>query len=119
MRCPRGRREADIAIATDAAALPGIVGITPTAGLFSADESRTRITILAPTLTLADAATAILANGAPSRPWPADTRLAAPPTPVGNPGRPVFWTSHGTRRSPQPSTTSSAAVRQSNRSIAL
>ena len=85
--------EADIAIATDAAgcvpaALQGIMGIKPTVGLISTDgvgpalESGDGVAILAATLKLADAATAVLAAGAPARPWPADVRLAAPPVPV-------------------------------------
>ncbi|ABM14829.1 allophanate hydrolase [Mycolicibacterium vanbaalenii] len=85
--------EADIAIAPDAtgcipAALQGIVAIKPTVGVISTDgavpasESYDCITILAATLNLADTAMAVLAAGAPARPWPTDVKLAAPPVPV-------------------------------------
>lgn len=87
--------EVDIAIATDAAcsgvvpaAWQGIVGITPTRGVVSADgvaparESTDRIMLFASTVPLADRAMGVLAAGAPARPWPADVKLAAPPTPV-------------------------------------
>lgn len=85
--------EADIAIAPDAtgcipAALQGIAAIKPTVGVISTDgvvpasESYDCITILAATLNLADTAMAVLAAGAPARPWPTDVKLAAPPVPV-------------------------------------
>src|SRR5690606_19334408 len=81
--------EADLAIAPDAtgcipAALQGIVAIKPTVGVISTDgvvpasESYDCITILAATLRLADTAMAVLAAGAPARPWPTDVKLAAP-----------------------------------------
>lgn len=87
--------EVDIAIATDTAgsgrvpaALQGIVGIKPTLGVIStagvvpACESYDCITIFASTVTLADRAMGVLAAGAPGRRWPAEVKLAAPPTPV-------------------------------------
>ncbi|OAN38736.1 allophanate hydrolase [Mycolicibacterium iranicum] len=87
--------EADIAIATDTAgsgrvpaALQGIVGIKPTPGVIStagvvpACESYDCVTVFASTLALADRAMSVLAAGAPARRWPADAKLAAPPTPV-------------------------------------
>lgn len=87
--------EADIAVATDTAGsgrvpagLQGIVEIKPTRGLISLDgvvpacESYDCITIFASSLLLADTAMAALAAWAPNRSWPADTTLAAPPTPV-------------------------------------
>ncbi len=87
--------EADIAIATDTAgsgrvpaALQGIVGIKPTPGVISthgvvpACESYDCVTVFASTLALADRAMGVLAAGAPDRRWPADVKLAAPPTPV-------------------------------------
>jgi allophanate hydrolase len=87
--------EADIAIGTDTAgsgripaALQAIVGIKPTVGVISTDgvvpacESYDCVTIFAPDLARANAAMAVLAAGAPARPWPADIRLAAPPEPV-------------------------------------
>ncbi len=87
--------DADLAIATDTAgsgrvpaALQGIVGIKPTLGVISTEgvvpacESYDCITIFASTLALANRAMAVLAAGAPARPWPADVRLAAPPAPV-------------------------------------
>ncbi|VEG56800.1 allophanate hydrolase [Mycolicibacterium aurum] len=87
--------EADIAIATDTVgsgpvpeAPEGIAGIRPTLGVIGADagaparESPDSIVLVATTLSLADRAVAVAAAGAPSRPWPADVRLAAPPRPV-------------------------------------
>ena len=87
--------EADIAIGTDTAGsgrvpagLQGIVGIKPTIGVVSTEgvlpacESYDCVTIFAPDLSLANRAMTALAAGAPDRPWPADTRLAAPPQPV-------------------------------------
>ena len=87
--------EADIAVATDTAGsgrvpagLQGIVEIKPTRGLISLDgvvpacESYDCITIFASSLLLADTAMAALAAWAPNRSWPADTTLAAPPTPI-------------------------------------
>ncbi len=89
------RGEADIAIGTDTAgsgrvpaAFAGIVGIKPTvgviatAGVVPACRSYDCVTILAADLELADRAMRALAAGAPRRPWPSDTRLAAPPEPV-------------------------------------
>ncbi|MGA5464980.1 allophanate hydrolase [Mycobacterium sp. NPDC050041] len=83
---------ADIAIATDSgripAALQGIVAITPTIGVISAEgvapggESRDRVSLFAPGVELANRAMAVVAAGACDRRWPADTRLAAPPNPV-------------------------------------
>ncbi len=77
--------DADIAIVTTA--VQGAVGITPTVGVIGTGETAagdfaSDVTLLASTVDLADAAMAVLAAGARSRPWPADTRLAAPPTPV-------------------------------------
>lgn len=85
---------ADIAIGTDTAGsgrvpagLQGIVGIKPTLGVVSTDgvvpacESYDCVTILAGDLELANTAMAAMA-AAGDRPWPADTRLAAPPNPV-------------------------------------
>ncbi|MCW2650870.1 MAG: allophanate hydrolase [Mycobacterium sp.] len=87
--------EADIAVGTDTAGsgrvpagLQGIVGIKPTVGLVSTEgvvpacESYDCVTIFAADLELANRAMAVMAAGAPQRPWPADTRLAAPPQPV-------------------------------------
>ncbi|MFC9996166.1 allophanate hydrolase [Nocardia sp. NPDC127526] len=87
--------EADIAIGTDTAgsgrvpaALHGIVGIKPTVGVVStagvvpACRSYDCVTVFAADLELAGRAMAVLAAGAPGRPWPVDTRLAAPPQPV-------------------------------------
>ncbi|MGE0216017.1 allophanate hydrolase [Mycolicibacterium sp.] len=87
--------QADIAIGTDTAgsgrvpaALQGIVGIKPTVGLISTEgvvpacESYDCITLFAADIGLADRAMAVLAAGAPDRAWPAETRLAAPPSPV-------------------------------------
>lgn len=87
--------QADVAIATDTAgsgrvpaALQGIIGIKPTVGVIGTDgvvpacESHDCVTILASDLELANRAMAVLAADAPDRPWPADTRLAAPPSPV-------------------------------------
>ncbi|QLY32441.1 allophanate hydrolase [Nocardia huaxiensis] len=89
------RGEADIAIGTDTAgsgrvpaALHGIVGIKPTVGVVStagvvpACRSYDCVTIFAADLALAGRAMGVMAAGAPGRPWPADTRLAAPPNPV-------------------------------------
>jgi allophanate hydrolase len=86
---------ADIAIGTDTAGsgrvpagLQGIVGVKPTvgvidtAGVVPACESYDCVTIFASDLALANRAMGALAAGAPSRPWPSDTRLAAPPQPV-------------------------------------
>ncbi|WP_099022107.1 allophanate hydrolase [Mycolicibacterium palauense] len=86
---------ADIAIGTDTAgsgrvtaALRGIVGIKPTIGVISTDgvvpasESLDCVTVFGRDLHLANRAMAALAAGAPDRPWPADTRLAASPHPV-------------------------------------
>ena len=87
--------EADIAIGTDTAGsgrvpagLQGIVGIKPTVGVVSAAgvvpacESYDCVTIFAADLELANRAMAAMAAGAPGRPWPADTALAAPPRPI-------------------------------------
>lgn len=87
--------EADIAIGTDTAgsgrvpaAFQGVVGIKPTVGVVSTDgivaacQSYDCPTIFAGDLALANRAMAVLAAGAPNRPWPADTPLAAPPAPV-------------------------------------
>ena len=87
--------DADIAITADssgaglmAAATHGIVGIMPTAGVVSVEgigparETHSRITVFASTLRIADRVVAIAAADAPSRRWPADVRLAAPPAPV-------------------------------------
>lgn len=87
--------QADIAIGTDTAgsgrvpaALQGIVGIKPTVGVIStrgvlpACESYDCVTIFAADVELANLAMAAMATGAPARPWPADTRIAAPPRPV-------------------------------------
>ncbi|MET9486061.1 allophanate hydrolase [Nocardia sp. NPDC006630] len=89
------RGEADIAIGTDTAgsgrvpaALHGLVGIKPTIGVVSTDgvvpacRSYDCVTIFAADLALANRAMGVMAAGAPHRPWPADTRLAAPPAPV-------------------------------------
>ncbi|WP_327146744.1 allophanate hydrolase [Nocardia sp. NBC_01327] len=89
------RGEADIAIGTDTAgsgrvpaALHGLVGIKPTIGVVSTDgvvpacRSYDCVTIFAADLELANRAMGVMAAGAPHRPWPADTRLAAPPAPV-------------------------------------
>jgi allophanate hydrolase len=86
---------ADIAIGTDTAGsgrvpagLQGIVGIKPTVGVISTEgvvpacESYDCVTIFAPDLAMANRAMSVLAAGAPSRQWPSDTRLAAPPEPV-------------------------------------
>jgi allophanate hydrolase len=70
------------------AGLQGIVGIKPTVGVISTDgvvpacESYDCVTIFAADLKLANRAMAAMAGGAPDRPWPADTSLAAPPAPV-------------------------------------
>jgi allophanate hydrolase len=87
--------QADIAIGTDTAGsgrvpagLQGIVGIKPTVGVVSTDgvvpacESYDCVTIFARDLNLANRAMGVMAAGAPNRPWPSDTRLAAPPEPV-------------------------------------
>ncbi len=87
--------EADIAIGTDTAGsgrvpagLQGIVGIKPTLGVIStagvvpACESYDCVTIFAPNLELANRAMGVMAAGAGDRHWPADVRLAAPPSPV-------------------------------------
>ena len=89
------RGEADIAIGTDTAgsgrvpaALQGIVGIKPTVGVLSTEgivpacRSYDCATIFAPDLVLANRAMSAMAAGAPGRTWPADARLAAPPTPT-------------------------------------
>ncbi|GAB4589184.1 allophanate hydrolase [Nocardia sp. IFM 10818] len=89
------RGEADIAIGTDTAgsgrvpaALHGIVGIKPTVGVVStagvvpACRSYDCVTVFAADLELAGRAMAVMAAGAPGRPWPVDTRLAAPPQPA-------------------------------------
>ncbi|WP_040796092.1 allophanate hydrolase [Nocardia higoensis] len=86
---------ADIAIGTDTAgsgrvpaAFQGLVGIKPTVGVVSTDgvvpacRSFDCVTIFAADLATADLAMGVMAAGAPGRPWPADTRLAAPPRPV-------------------------------------
>lgn len=86
--------QADIAIGTDTAGsgrvpagLQAIVGIKPTVGVISTDgvvpacESYDCVTVFAPDLPLANSAMRVMA-GAGDRPWPADTRLAAPPAPV-------------------------------------
>ena len=87
--------QVDLAIGTDTAGsgrvpagLQGIVGIKPTvgivdtAGVVPACESYDCVTVFTPELELANRAMGVLAAGAPNRPWPADTRLAAPPEPV-------------------------------------
>ncbi|WP_319456178.1 MULTISPECIES: allophanate hydrolase [unclassified Mycobacterium] len=87
--------QADIAIGTDTAGsgrvpagLQGIVGIKPTVGVVSTDgvipacESYDCVTIFARDLNLANRAMGVMAVGAPNRPWPSDTRLAAPLEPV-------------------------------------
>jgi allophanate hydrolase len=87
--------EADIAIGTDTAGsgrvpagLQGVVGIKPTVGVVStvgvvpASESYDCVTIFAADLQLANRAMGVLAAGAGGRRWPADRRLAAPPSPV-------------------------------------
>jgi allophanate hydrolase len=87
--------EADIAIGTDTAGsgrvpagLQGILGIKPTLGVIRTDgvvpacESYDCVTIFAPNLELANRAMGVMAAGAGQRPWPADVRLAAPPSPV-------------------------------------
>ncbi|SEH86459.1 allophanate hydrolase [Mycolicibacterium rutilum] len=87
--------EADIAIGTDTAgsgrvpaALQGVVGIKPTVGVISTDGvvpacvSYDCVTIFAADVGLANRAMTAMAAGAADRPWPADTRLAAPPNPV-------------------------------------
>ena len=87
--------EADIAIGTDTAGsgripagLQGIVGIKPTVGVVSTDgvvpacESYDCVTIFARDLELANRAMGVMAAGARQRPWPADAKLAAPPSPV-------------------------------------
>lgn len=87
--------EADIALGTDTAgsgrvpaAFQGIVGIKPTvgvvdtAGVVPACRSYDCVTIFAADLATADRAMAVMAAGAPDRPWPSDVRLAAPPKPV-------------------------------------
>ena len=87
--------QADIAIGTDTAGsgrvpagLQGIVGIKPTVGVISTDgvvpacESYDCVTVFTRDLELANTAMGALAAGASGRPWPADTRLAAPPEPV-------------------------------------
>ena len=87
--------EADIAIGTDTAGsgrvpagLQGIVGIKPTVGVVSTDgvvpacESYDCVTIFARDLDVASRAMGVMAAGAPQRPWPADSKLAAPPNPV-------------------------------------
>ena len=87
--------EADIAIGTDTAGsgrvpagLQGIVGIKPTLGVVSTDgvvpacESYDCVTIFAADLGLANRAMGVMAAGASGRQWPADVRLAAPPSPV-------------------------------------
>ncbi|QCH23167.1 Allophanate hydrolase [Mycobacteroides salmoniphilum] len=87
--------EADIAIGTDTAGsgrvpagLQGIVGIKPTVGVVStqgvvpACESYDCVTIFARTLATANLAMAAMGAAAGPRPWPANTRLAAPPQPT-------------------------------------
>ena len=87
--------EADIAIGTDTAgsgripaAFQGIVGIKPTVGVLDSQgivpacESYDCPTILARDLDMANRAMAVMAAGAPHRPWPADVWLAAPEHPV-------------------------------------
>lgn len=87
--------EADIAIGTDTAgsgrvpaAFHGIVGIKPTvgvvgtAGVVPACRSYDCVTIFAADVASANRAMAVMAAGAPDRPWPSDVRLAAPPRPV-------------------------------------
>jgi len=87
--------EADIAIGTDTAgsgrvpaAFQGLVGIKPTVGVVSTEgvvpacRSFDCLTVFAADLATADLAMGVMAAGAPGRPWPADTRLAAPPRPV-------------------------------------
>jgi allophanate hydrolase len=87
--------EADIAIGTDTAGsgrvpagLQGIVGIKPTLGVVSTDgvvpacESYDCVTIFAADLDLANRTMGVMAVGASGRQWPADVRLAAPPSPV-------------------------------------
>ncbi|MBL1075497.1 allophanate hydrolase [Nocardia sp. 2] len=89
------RGEVDIAIGTDTAgsgrvpaALHGIVGIKPTVGVVStagvvpACRSYDCVTVFAADLRSAGRAMGVMATGAPARPWPADTRSAAPPNPV-------------------------------------
>ncbi|MFC4602723.1 allophanate hydrolase [Rhodococcus kronopolitis] len=84
----------DLAIGTDTAGsgrvpagLQGIVGIKPTRGVVSttgvvpACRSYDCVSIFAPDLAGAEAAMAVLASGAPDRPWPSAVRLAAPPRP--------------------------------------
>lgn len=66
--------DADIAVTADAS--PMAVCITPTAAAL-----RTRLSVVASDLAVANAAMAVLAADAPGR-WPADVRLAAPPEPV-------------------------------------
>jgi allophanate hydrolase len=87
--------QAELAIGTDTAGsgrvpagLQGIVGVKPTVGVISVDgvvpacESYDCVTIFTRDLELANRAMGVMAAGAPHRPWPADTRLAAPPQPV-------------------------------------
>ncbi|WP_280257643.1 allophanate hydrolase [Nocardia wallacei] len=87
--------EADIAIGTDTAgsgrvpaAFHGIVGIKPTvgvvgtAGVVPACRSYDCVTIFAADVASANRAMAVMAAGAPDRPWPSDVRLGAPPRPV-------------------------------------
>lgn len=87
--------EADIAIGTDTAgsgrvpaAFHGIVGIKPTvgvvgtAGVVPACRSYDCVTIFAADVASANRAMAVMAAGAPDRPWLSDVRLGAPPRPV-------------------------------------
>jgi allophanate hydrolase len=97
----------DIAIGTDTAGsgrvpagLQGIVGIKPTlhvvstAGVVPACRSWDAVTIFARHLSTAELAMGVMAGGA--RPWPANTRLAAPERPrvaypASLPGLPATW----------------------------
>ncbi|MDT0266424.1 allophanate hydrolase [Streptomyces sp. DSM 44915] len=88
----------DFALGTDTAgsgrvpaAFQGIVGVkptlglVPTAGVVPAARSFDCVTVLAPTVSLAQRVAGVLADGpvgADGRPWPADAPLAAPPVPV-------------------------------------
>lgn len=84
----------DIAVGTDTAgsgripaAFQGIVGIKPTLGVVSTDgvvpacRSWDAVTILARDLGTANDAIAVMAGGEGTRPWPADSPLAAPAAP--------------------------------------
>jgi allophanate hydrolase len=85
---------ADVGVATDTAgsgrvpaALTGIVGVKPTrglvpvAGVVPASRPHDCVSVLARDLGTAVAALRVMIGPDPGRPWPADTRLAAPPTP--------------------------------------